>query len=1038
MTKFYLLMRRYLTVAMMLGVSVAFAQQTVKGKVTSADDGSGIPGVNILEKGTSNGTVSDGDGNYTISVGANATLSFSFVGYTTQDVVVGSQSTVDVKMASDVTALSEVVVIGYGESKKSDLTGAVASVTSKNFNVGVISSPEQLIQGRTAGVQVTSTSGEPGAGVNIRVRGTSSVRGGNNPLFVVDGVPLAGDDVSAGGADLGRGAGPARNPLNFINPNDIESIDVLKDASATAIYGARGANGVVMITTKSGKGKKRQFEYSSTFNISVQAKKFDLLNRDQFLENLTRIGSVASEQDYGANTNWQDQISRTAFSHRQDISYADNVKNGNYRASFAYEDQKGVIKNSGLERITGRLNANKSFLDDKLKFSLQSTFSRVNDQAAPITNSAGFEGDLLGATYMANPTWPGFADSQISNTVANPLAMLKYTMDRTKTERFLANLSASYEIIPGLTARVSGGMDRSYSIRDNAYSPRLLLSNGVTDNGRASINSIKVANNLFNATLNYSKSFGNSELTALGGYEYQSFNRTGWDARGWGFASPDMNRMITDLSNSYSSITGFLANKSYQQFGFSRSGGLFTQVLFPQPNPNNAETGYNNGIPSVNSVTGGTFETLDEIQSFFGRVNYTLNKKYLFTGTVRMDGSTRFGPDNKYGVFPSGAFAWKLSEESFIPEAFDDLKLRVGYGITGNQEIPNNRFQRRQRFDGLNIQNDGAVNPAGLGFVAFENNGLKWEQTSQLNLGIDFAFFKSKLRGSIDYYKKVTTDLLIQIPSAQPAATPFRWSNLPAEVVNEGVELNLAYDAIENEDFGLGFAFNTSYNRNIVQNLTSGDIDTGQINGQGLSRAFAQRISNGQPLGAFYLREFLGFAERGNVSIYEKTPTEQVFVGKGAIPLYNLGFTINLRYKQFDLSAFMNGQFGHYVYNNTRNAFFTMGSLANGRNITRDGLFIGEGPVNAPDVSTRFLESADFLRMQNLNVGYNLNLDGSSFIKSLRIFGSAQNLFVLTNYSGLDPEVNINRPLGDVPSIGIDYVAYPRARTFTLGINARF
>ena len=259
--------------------------------------------------------------------------------------------------------------------------------------------------------------------------------------------------------------------------------------------------------------------------------------------------------------------------------------------------------------------------------SLQSTFSRVNDQAAPITNSAGFEGDLLGATYMANPTWPGFADSQISNTIANPLAMLKYTLDRTKTERFLANASASYEIVPGLTAKISGGLDRSYSSRDNVYSPRLVLSNGVTDNGRASVNTIKVANSLFNGTLNYSKSFGNSELTALVGYEYQSFRRYGWDARGWGFPTSDMNRMITELTSSYNSITNFLGNKSYQQFGFSRAGGLFTQVLFPQPINKNAETGFNSNIPTVNSVTGGTFETIDEIQSFFGRVNYTLNKK---------------------------------------------------------------------------------------------------------------------------------------------------------------------------------------------------------------------------------------------------------------------------------------------------------------------------------------------------------------------------------------------------------------------------
>lgn len=1033
-------------VALLFGTTMAWSQgRTVTGKVSSSDDGGIIPGANILEKGTSNGTITGTDGVYTITVQEGATLVFSFVGYTSQEIAVGTQSNIDVTLQADVTALNEVVVIGYGEIKKRDATGAVASVKAEDFNAGVIASPEQLIQGKMAGVQITTASGEPGAGTNIRIRGTSSVRGGNNPLYVVDGVPLSGDDVSGGGLDIGRGTASAKNPLNFLNPSDIESIDILKDASATAIYGSRGANGVVMITTKSGKGKRRQLEYGATLSFSKARRTYDLLSRDEFLNNAARLGSNLDELDYGGDTDWQDAVLRTAVSHRHDISFSDNIKTLTYRASVSYDNQQGIVENSGLERYTGRVNINKSFLGDKLKLGTQMIFSRVNDQAAPITENSGFEGDLIGSMIMANPTWPRFADSQFSNTNINPLAYLKYHQDKTQTDRRLINVSGSYDILPSLTFKVVAGFDRSESTRDKVFSPKIRLSNGVEGNGRGGFADIETANDLLETYLTYQKTMGKSTINAVVGYSYQEFNRSGLSALGWGFANDNMNSMVDNLHAGADMLRGAIS-QGYQQFGYYSNATTGVPRFYINTLRPEVETIDLESIPAnipVRSVTGDVFDVTDELQSFFGRVNYTLADKYLFTATFRADGSTKFGSDYAYGYFPSGSVAWRLSEEEFIPEAFSDLKFRVGYGVTGNQEIPHNLHQWRVKYNnGTNnrygapaIGNNGEAPPPGISIVSFRNPGLKWEQTSQLNIGLDFGFATNKFTGSIDVYRKNTTDLLIKIASAQPAAQDFIWQNLDADVVNQGVELTLNYAAIESDKIGLNFGFNVSYNHNEVKNYTGPPINTGGINGQGLSGAFAQRIVNNESLFTYYIREFQGFDQDG-IAIYNGD--FQRYIGKSPIPKYNLGFSINFRYQNWDLSTFLTGQYGHWVYNNTANAYFSMGSLATGKNIIRDALFTGEGAANAPDASTRYLERGDFLRMQNLNLGYSLNFEQTSLIKKLRVYASGQNLFVLTGYSGLDPEVNTNKQIEDVPSLGIDYTAYPRARTLTIGLNATF
>ena len=1007
--------------------------QTVEGTVSDAS--SVLPGVNVLVKNTTKGTQTDFDGKYILEdVETNSVIVFSYIGYKSKEVIYTGQQVIDVTLEEDTAALDEVVIIGYGTTTVKDATGSVSTVTAEEFNGGVIASPEQLIQGKTAGVQITQSSGAPGAGIAIRIRGTSSVRSNNNPLFVVDGIPLSGGGT-AGGADIGGGTGSATNPLNFLNPNDIESMTVLKDASATAIYGSRGANGVVIITTKSGrKGSGGVFEVTSNTSISTVANTFDLLDRTQYLDAIAQFGGNAEALDFGSSTDWQDVIFRQVISTDNTVSYSHNYGNGYVRGSIGIFDQQGIVQNSSQERLTGRLNASHRFFDDKLKVDINATLSRIDDESPYITDSAGSQGDLLGATYFANPTWPNNIDFTSGDGKLNPRQLLEYYEDLNETNRILVNGALEYEVVKGLTAKVNLGYDKSESTRSQVISPDVDgFNNGATGNGRAALQDVNVENKLMDVTLNYTKEFENSNLEVLVGYSYQSFQNDGRTVLGFGFNNSNLGQIINDLGSAAGIIEGSIGGTPYQQYGFSEAGLFLNQVL-PEVNAN-VELDAPGGVP-VTSVAANTFDTKDELQSYFGRINYKIADKYLFTFTLRADGSTSFGPNNQYGYFPSGAFAWQLHQEDFIPEAFSNLKLRLGYGITGNQDgLGYGNFLPRFRFGDLDIGNGGQVNLGSGGLVSFANPDLKWEETAQAAIGIDFGFMNDRLNGSIDVYHKTTKDLLLQQESAQPAVQPFVFSNLDAEVINKGIEFAINYDIIQQEDMNWNFGFNIAYNENEVQNF-DGQIQTGEINGNGLTGAFAQLLAEGQPLFSFFLREFAGFDENG-ISIYPNGD-QQEFVGKSALPDFTVGINSSFNYKNWDASVFLNGQYGQYVYNNTANAFFTAGIINGGQNVTQDVLTNGESSANAPDVSTRFLEKGDFLRLQNASIGYRLNLRDNSFFKSVRFSVTGQNLFVITPYSGLDPEVDTPSSLNNIPSAGIDYTSFPRPRTFTFGLNATF
>jgi len=1006
MRKFYqsLFKKRHLAILMMLFTTSLWAQnRIVNGTITASDDGSAIPGVNIVEKGTNNGSVTNVDGTYSISVGANATLVFSFVGYTSQEVVVGNQTSINVNLKPDVTSLQEVVVIGYGQVEAKDVTGTLVSLKAKDFNPGVLVSPEQLMQGRVAGVQITSNSGEPGAMNTIRIRGTSSVLGGNQPLYVIDGVPVTNDDIGNGSAG-GAGNTPARNPLNFINPNDIASMDVLKDASATAIYGSRGANGVVIITTKKGTSGAPQLDFSYQGSMSTISKKYDLLGRDAFLAAYDKYNGPGSAAtiDKGGNTDWQDAVLRKAYTEQYNLSYGASDKTGSYRFSAGYLNQQGIVQKSGLKRFTLRFNGDKKFLNERVTLSTSFTLAKTHDDQVPITVNSGFEGDLWGNALKQSPSNPIYNDKdpsgyfQLANTEPNPVAMLNLSKLFANSLRALGSVGAEIEIVKGLKFKTVYGFDAQINERRQAYS-KLLNVTSIYNVGRAYFLNNSQYNNLWENYFTYDKKFGNIAFNALAGYSYQSFNTMNDRFEVSRFTTNNLNDMLYNVASADQSKLG--------------------------------------GVVATNSGN-----TTDELQSYYGRFNVGISDKYLFTATVRADGSTRFGGNNKYGIFPSGAFKWRMSEEAFVPEAFSDLNMRVSYGVTGNQQFGHNLYQPRSRYSDWSI-NTAADNVNGGSFLpsSFDNPNLKWESTAQLNVGFDFGLMGGRLHGTLDFYNKNTTNLLTLTYSAQPAKQPFQYLNLPANVINKGVELSLNYDAITGSAFRWNIAFNGAYNKNEVKNLST-FYNAGEINGQGLSGAYSQRIASGQSLYAFYVREFDGFDENG-IAKY-KGGDVQKFVNKSPLPKWNLGLTNTFNYNNFDLTVFFTGQLGQYVYSNTANAFFTAGSLANGRNTTKDVPTTTENKLNAPDVSTRFLYNASFVRLQNVSVGYNMK-PGTGPFKMLRISLTGTNLAVFTKYPFQDPEVSVPKPvtLGNAPPVavaGIDYTTYPRARSFMLGINASF
>lgn len=970
-------------------------QEPVKGVVVGSD-GTPIPGASVKSLTSNKVTTTNERGEFSIEVANGEKLVISSIGYTSQEVTAGAK-TLNVTLQLSNSQLGEVVVVGYGSQTKADVTGALTQLKADNIKQGVNISVDNMLQGKVAGVRIAQSSGEPGAGVDVFIRGVGSIRSGSTPLFVVDGVPLSNDNVSAGGPDFGLGSSEPKNPLNFLNTSDIETITILKDASAASIYGARGSNGVVLITTKRGSKGGPSLTYDAYLGTSKVIKKLDVLNADEY-----RKALVNPAYDHGGNTDWQDVIYRNGFVQNHNLSFAKTSATGSYLASLSHMAQDGIVEKSSFKRTTARLNAEESFFDEKrLTVKMNLTASDINETAIPNGNTAGSDGQLIIHALMANPTRSlrdstGAYTNFNMNAHYNPAYLLSIYDDKTNTFRVLGNIEATLRLLPGLNYRFNYGIDKSTSERNSTIYPN------VTDRqptGAYAQNNLSSLSTLLEHYLTYNHSIDKHQFELLGGFSYQQFKFSG---------------------------------TTFGMIGITKQG----QGVDPEYNPGYAGT--------ATSPSGYAQE--NELQSYFGRVNYNYDSRYMFTASLRADGSTRFGENKKYGYFPSVALGWAINREGFMKDmdAIQELKLRASCGQTGNQEVPNKITQASYSlstaagyylYDNLNLVNGTTVNRTA-------NPDLRWELVEQYNVGVDFGFWKNKLYGSLEYYNKTTKNPILNIPSGPLSPTTTVWKNVDAQIVNKGFEIMLGSQLVRTRDFSWSLDVNGSTLSNKIKDLPVSELYSGSISGPGLSGVNANIYKNGYEAGSFYMLKHLGYDKDGKDIFEDKTGDgvinandREIF--EGAIPNFNFGLNSQMRYKKFDFSFSFIGQTGGYLVNNTA-LDLNINSLASDRNVLRKYYEAKASTTNPVQLSSLYLEKSDFVRLNNVRLGYTFTCDRLTWLKSFNLYVSAQNLMTITGYSGYDPLVNTTKTSGGNQSLGIDYTTYPAAKTFLLGATVKF
>ncbi len=981
--------------ALFCALSLYSQTKSVSGKVTDAT-GNPVSGAVVKVKGGTNTTTADSSGRFSLSnVKSGDVLVFSHIGFAGFEETIGSSDQVNIILAPSAASLNEVVVIGYGTTRKKDLTGAITTVTSKDFQKGQITTPEQLIAGKVAGVSIISNGGRPGAGSTIRIRGGSSLQASNDPLIVIDGIPLENSSISG-----------SPNPLGFINPNDIESFTILKDASAAAIYGTRAANGVILITTKRGTGGKLRVNFTTNNSISVITKKVDVLSPDEFRKIVNEHGTAAQQEMMGsANTDWQDEIYQPAFSTDNNLSLSGGIKSLPYRLSVGYANQNGVLKTDNLQRISGALMLNPTFFDSHLKVDLNLKGTLQKNRFAP-------QG-AIGAAVTFDPTQPVYATKNtdrfggfyewldpstatglVNLAGRNPVGLLNQRFDESNPQRLIASITADYKFhfLPELRANLNMGYDISNG-KGTVYVPDSAASDYVAGGTGGQNNQYrqKRTNSVFDFYLNYNKLFTGikSQVDLTAGYSYNNF------------------------------LTKVFNYASYNAQG----------IKYPNSDP---AFPYN--------------EPEHTLLSYFGRLNYTFMDRYLLTATLRKDGSSRFGPDNKWGWFPSVALAWKIKQEDFLTNnsVISDLKLRLGYGVTGQQDgindydflsfyalsAPNATYQFGNTY--YQMYRPGAFNP-----------NIKWEETSTANIALDYGFLQNRITGSIDFYIKKTSDLLNLIP--QPAGTNFDAFFIAnvGTMENKGVEFSINAQVLQEQDFTWDAAFNITYNKNTITNLTVVPDDptyrgilAGGIAG-GIGGGFAQVQQVGYSRNTFNLYK--------QVYNTEGKPLENVFVdlnedgiinqddlskSESAVPDVFMGFTSSFNYKKWTAGFVLRSSIGNYVYNNVYSNTGNLNQILGNSvlyNASSNYLETGFKGNSNNLLSDYYIQNASFLRMDNLTIGYDA---GHVFNKTarLRVSAGIQNVFVITKYTGLDPEV----------SSGIDNNFYPRPRIFTLGASIDF
>ncbi len=998
--------------AMLLISSTAFSQaKEVTGKVTDQRDGTPVVGATVTAKGTSAATTTNNEGFYRLTVPAGTTvLVVTSVGFGEMEIDLTNRTNADVVLSLSNTQMSEVVVVGYGTARRRDLTGSVGSIREKDFNKGVITAPDQLLQGKIAGVQVINNSGQPGGGTTVRIRGISSIRSGNQPLYVIDGVPYYGGSTSPG-LGTALGGSPAENPLNFINPNDIVSIDVLKDASATAIYGSRGANGVVMVTTKRGVSGEARVDVNTAVGVSSMLRTIDVLDGSEYRAALTSYGLTTG--NFNSSVDAIDEITRTAFTTSNNVAISGGTEHARYRFSLGHLSQDGIMgakdlkiitstnpgliqdygdKGSNFTKYNASLSANYKFLDSrKLGLDLNLLTSHTTSTLAPISNDAGFQGSLVGNALQWNPTHPLYnpdgtvwvVDPALGNTTINPLALLAAYNDVNNRTAIIGSVAPSYKFTNDLEYKFLYSVNFETGTRKSALRNWLNYT-GVEGLGFAQISTNRAVNQQFTHTLNYTNDIAtNVSLNALVGYEFLKQDYTG---------------------------------QGMQAFRFVDYPGI-------------EYTDYMQNAPAADRSMYSFATPFSELQSFFARAIVNVNDKYTFNATVRRDGSNRFGKNNRYGTFPSFGAAWNIGEEDFLGDGlFSNLRLKASWGKTGNQEFP-------VVWAPLRVVNIGqGVNQE---VINLENPDIKWEENTMYNVGLDFGIMGGRINGGVDYFKRETTDPIFQQIVTQPGPPIRYWKNLETGTIeNSGIEVTLNGGLVRTSTLNWNLGVNMAFLKNELNEFV-GSIETGGLHGQGISGATSQRLVSGQPINVFYLRHFEGIDKTTGQSIYSLNPdgSDKFFYAGSPNPKMLLGITSDVSFGKFFAVVNLNGAFGHYIYNNTANSVLPIGNLGT-RNIS--GNLVGtsdkESTSNPLAPSDRYLEKGNYLKLSNVQISYALG-DFAKVFKGARISLTGQNLLVFTDFTGFDPEVNVDKNVNGVPSLGIEYVPFPTSRTFLLGLS---
>lgn len=965
---------------MLLLPLVMFAQQTVKGKVTEAAGGTALPGVGVIIKGTTVGAATDFDGNYMLEkVKPGDVLVFSYVGFNTQSITVGNNTTINVILTESAESLEEVVIIGYGTTTVKDATGSVAAVTAKDFNKGNIVTPASLIQGRVAGVDIVSD-GAPGGGSTIRIRGGSSLGASNDPLIVIDGLPISNSTV-----------GGSTSVLSSINPNDIESFSILKDASATAIYGSRASNGVIIITTKKGK-QNFQVDLNIKTGYQTLADKISVFSADDYRNLIAdRVAAgqtgISVAQLGTANTDWQNEIYQEEFTIDNSISLSGAIlENLPARLSFGNTQQPGLRKTSKFERTSLTLNLNPSFFDETLKVNFNLNASAEKNRFADGVEGSALYFDPTQPVYDATSPFGGFfeyhTNGEPNNAPRNPVASLMQRENTSVVDRLFGNVEFDYKFLflPELRAVVNLGYDRSYGIGSNVLSTESINGFRPAINtpflGSISEYTSERKNTLLDAYLVYNKELGNVNVEVTGGYSYQKFE--GEDFNTGNIVNPDAESDV-------------------------------------------------NTHPDVVLI------------GFFGRTNLSFMDKYLLTLSYRRDGTSRFSPDNRWGNFPAAAFAWKINEEDFLKDSntLSTLKLRLGWGITGQQDIPASYAYLARHLTGDAVtQYIFGNTPIVFGLPQSIFKAIKWEETTTYNAGLDFGFANDRITGSAEVYLKESKDLLAEVAVADGSNfSNAGWQNI-GKFTSKGIEFSLGADIVKTADLNWNVNYNVNFNQTKIDELALGqDIPIGSIAG-GVDSSIQLHKEGFAPYSYFVFKQLYDTAGNPIEGAYADINQDGVwnlsdrYIYKKPNADITMGFQSAIDYKNFDLSFNLRASIGNYMYNNVNSStaqYKNLQAVTALGNLPTSVLETNFVETSNVLISDYFIENASFLKMDNLTFGYTFNKFKKD-LSSIHLFGGVQNVFTITNYSGLDPEI-----YG-----GIDNTIYPRARTFLMGANIKF